>query len=392
MGDGEPSTVGGRRPRILRIITRLNVGGPSTHVVLADQGLRARGWETLLVHGRVDSGEAEIDTAAIPIPSRRLATMARPIRPLDDARALAGLVSIMRDYRPSIVHTHLSKAGLLGRTAAMLASSRAIRVHTFHGTVFQGYFGARSSNGLRWIERTLGSRTTAVIALSDRQRQELESERVCPPERIHVVPLGIDLARFGGGDRAAARAQLDLDPQRPLVLSIGRLVPIKRLDRLLRAFAQAVVLVPDARLVVVGDGPEREPLTALAEDLGITSHTTFAGWSRDSQIWYAAADVVALTSHREGTPLALIEAAAASRPVVATDVGGVADIVDDGVSGYVVGADDIAAIADAIVRVLADPRHADAMGRAAFERSDRWTADRLVGDLDRLYRDLLAAR
>ncbi len=380
------------RPRILRIITRLNVGGPATHVVLADEGLRSLGWETLLVHGRIEPDEAEIDIGDASIPHRRIESLARPIRPGEDVRALIELVSIVRSYRPDLVHTHLSKAGLLGRTAAMLAAPRAVRVHTFHGTVFADYFGRRASAGIRMIERTLGHRTDAVLALSQRQRQELLMERICHPGQIRVVPLGVDLGRFGGEDRSVARRRLNLDPGDPMVLSIGRLVPIKRLDRLIRAFAEALESVPAARLVVVGDGTERPSLEALVAELGIGPRVRFAGWSTDAPSWYAAADIVALSSDREGTPLAVIEAAASSRPVAATDVGGMADIVEHGVSGFVVPRADQRELSTRIVQLLKDPSLRMRMGLEARTRSEGWSAARLVDDLDATYRELLGRR
>ena len=360
--------------------------------MLADEGLRSLGWETLLVHGRVEPDEAEMDIGDASIPHRRIESLARPIRPGEDARALLELVSIVRSYRPDLVHTHLSKAGLLGRTAAMLAARRAVRVHTFHGTVFADYFGRRASAGIRMIERTLGHRTDAVLALSERQRQELLAERICPPGRIRVVPLGVDLGRFGDEDRSVARRRLGLDPGDPIVLSIGRLVPIKRLDRLVRSFAAALELVPAARLVVVGDGTERPSLEALADELGIGPQVRFAGWSTDTPSWYAAADIVALSSDREGTPLAVIEAAASSRAVVATDVGGVADIIEHGVSGFVVAREDQVELTNRMVQLLKDPVLRMRLGVEARIRSEAWSATRLVDDLDATYRELLRHR
>jgi glycosyltransferase involved in cell wall biosynthesis len=381
-------------PRILRVITRLNVGGPATHVLLADRGLRERGWQTLLLHGQVEPDEAEVDLSSVEeegLPIRRIPTLARPIRPVADARAFAAIVRAIRQHRPQIIHSHLSKAGLIARSAAM-ASSSAARVHTFHGTVFGGYFGDRSSAAIVRAERFLGARTSRVIALSERQRDELVDNRIAPPERIRIVPLGLDLERFGRLDRAAARSQLDEPSDAFLVVAIGRLVPIKRIDRLVRAFAILAGRVANARLAIVGDGAERPGLEALVAELGLGSRVRFAGWQADTPAWYAAADVVALTSDREGTPLALIEAAAAGRPVVAGDVGGVADVVLDGLTGFVVGPADEAAFADRLGRLAVDPELRRQLGQAAPERARAFAGERLVDDLDRLYREILAER
>jgi glycosyltransferase involved in cell wall biosynthesis len=380
------------RPRILRIITRLNVGGPATHVILADRGLRERGWETLLVHGIVEPDEAEVPLEGVDLPMRRLSTLARPIRPLADARALASIARAIRSYRPHVIHTHLSKAGLLGRSAAILTSSKAVRVHTFHGTVFGGYFGGSTSGMIQRAERFLGHRTDRILALSERQRQELLDYRIAPSERIRIVPLGLDLDRFAGIDRQASRAALGIPDDAVAVVAIGRLVPIKRIDRLLRAVAAAAERAPAIRLYLVGDGGERASLEALSASLGLGARVTVAGWSTDTPGWYAAADIVALTSDREGTPLALIEAASAGRATVASDVGGVADIVVDGETGIVVPPDNETALADALVRLAGDADLRERLGRAAPGHARGFAAKRLIDDLDNLYRQALAER
>jgi len=380
-------------PRSLRIITRLNVGGPATHVVLADRGLMARGWETLLVYGSIEPDEAEV---AIPadLATRSVPTMARPIHAVRDARAALEIGRIIRQFRPHIIHTHLSKAGLIGRAVAEL-TSRSPRVHTFHGTVFAGYFGDRANGAIILAERLLARRTAAILALSGRQQEELIAARVGDPTRIHVVPLGLDLARFGpdqAPDRDEARRALGIESSEVVYAAIGRLVPIKRLGSLLTAFAEALPQVPSARLVLVGDGGERETLERQVTVLGIAGRTSFAGWSSDTPRWYAAADVICLTSEQEGTPLALIEAAAAARPVIATDVGGVADVVIDGVTGMVVPFGDDDAFARAMVGLGTDPGLRQRLGSAAPSRAIGFAADRLTRDLDELYRGLMPGR
>lgn len=378
-------------PRVLSVITRMNIGGPATHVVLADRGLAGRGWETLLIHGSVEPDEREVDLAQVGIPLLRIPALARPIRLSSDAQAFTAIAREIRRFRPDIVHTHLSKAGLLGRYASM-ATSRAARVHTFHGTVFRGYFGERSSAAVVRAERFLGSRSARVIALSDRQRAELVRFRIAPTKRIRIVPYGIDLGRFRGGSRADARAALGVDPAEIVVLAVGRIVTIKRLDRLIRAFRIVQARRQEARLYLVGDGNERQRLEELTRALGIDGAVRFVGWSTQTPLWYAAADVVALSSDNEGTPLALIEAASAGRPVVAVDVGGVADVVIDGVTGFVVPPLDEAAFADALGRLVADPDLRRRFGDASPKQVMGFDAARLVDDLDKLYREVLADR
>jgi glycosyltransferase involved in cell wall biosynthesis len=382
---------GAARPRVLRVITRLNVGGPATHVLIADRGLAQRGWETLLVHGSLDDGETEISLEGFDLPMRRVPSMVRPISPASDLRAAAALVGIIRAYRPHIIHTHLSKAGLLGRSAAMFSSSAA-RIHTFHGTVFSGYFGAPKSGMIQHVERFLGAHSDRILALSERQRAEIIAYRVAPESRIRIVPLGLELDRFGKVDRTTARKTLGIPQDAVAIVALCRLVPIKRIDRMIRVAAMAMASTPALRLYIVGDGPERAALQREASDLGIADRVVFAGWSSEAPTWYAAADVVAISSDSEGTPLTLIEAAASGRATVATDVGGVADVIADGVTGIVVAPDDEIAFAAAVAHLANDPELRGRFEAAAPLRAAGYAAERLVGDLDSLYRHLLAER
>jgi len=378
------------RPRLMRIITRLAVSGPATHVVLANRGLEQRGWETVLVHGTPERDEEEIDLAGIDVPMARIMNLRRPVAPRD-AAALLALVALMRRYRPIVVHTHHSKGGLLGRLAAAIARV-PIRVHTFHGTVFEGYFSPRVSRAIVRVERAVARLTTQLVVLTDAHRAELVEWRVASPDRIEVVPLGLELGRFASADRTASRRRLGLDDDLIALVAAGRFAPIKRLDRMLRAFARVRAEVPTAHLYLLGDGALRQDLEGLAASLGVNDAVTFAGWRDDVPDWYAAADVVVNSSDNEGTPLALIEAAASGRPVVATRVGGVADIVDDGRTGLLVDREDLPGFADGITRLARNAADRHRMGRAAHQASARFGSDRMVNDLDLLYRRLLRER
>ncbi len=376
-----------RRPRVLRIITRLAVSGVSTHVTLVNRELTKRGWDTLLVYGRVQPDELEIDLPVLGVHAEFLPALARPIDPGSDARAAAGVLLTIRKFRPDIIHTHHSKAGLLGRTAAILTGIP--RVHTFHGHVFEGYFNARASAAIVATERLMATQTSHLIALSVRQRDDILQRGIGRPDKFSVVPLGLDLDRFGARDKASSRTRLGLDENISVIVMIGRLVPIKRVDRLLRAFAIALAERPDLRLFIIGDGSERSALEAQAVSAGMTSAVTFCGWQSDAEDWYAAADVVALSSDNEGTPLTLIEAAASARPVVATDVGGVRDVVLDGESGLLVEANDESGFASALVRLVTDRTLSERFGQAGPAASQRFGIDRLTDDLEQLYRTLI---
>lgn len=385
--DGIERTRSRRRPRVLRIITRLAVGGVSTHVTLANQGLTRRGWDTLLVHGRVQPDELEIDLRIADVAMRRIDTLARPIDPIADLRTGASLVGVVRSFRPDIIHTHHSKAGLLGRSVGMLTG--VPRVHTFHGHVFEGYFGRRTSGAIVTAERLLASWTSRLIALGPLQRDDLLSRGIGRTDRFEVVPLGLDLERYRSVDRTAARQRLGVPLDALVVVAVGRLVPIKRVDRLIRVFASLHARRPDTHLYIIGDGSERPAAETQVAEAGLRDAVTFCGWRSDTATWYAAADFVALSSDNEGTPLALIEAAAAGRPAAATAVGGVADVVTDGVTGLLAPANDEAALAEAMFRLADDPGLRARLGAAAPAAAAVFGIERLVDDLERIYKDLL---
>ncbi len=279
----------------------------------------------------------------------------------------------------------------MGRAAGMVSSPASL-VHTFHGTVFSGYFGEAASGAIVRAERFLGHRTDRVIALSERQRDELVEKHVAEAAHIRIIPLGLPLERYAGRRRDEARARLGIPEGVPCIVAVGRMVPMKRLDRLVRAFAVVQARLPTTRLYLVGDGPMRAPIAQQVEAANLSANVSMVGWARDPGDWYAAADLVVLTSDGEGTPLALIEAAASARAVVATNVGGVADVVHDGETGYVVEREDEGSLAERMAMVIADPELRDRLADAAPARAARFSADRLVSDLDTLYRELLARR
>lgn len=380
----------GRRPRVLRVITRLSVSGPSTHVTLANQGLTRRGWDTLLVHGRVQADEMEFDLDIPDVAMHRIDSLARPINPIADLRTAASLLRVVRSFRPDVIHTHHSKAGLIGRSVAMLTGIP--RVHTFHGNVFEGYFGRRTSAAIVTAERLLAARTSRLIVLGPLQRADFLARGIGRPDRFRIVPLGLDLERFRPADRLAARQQLGLPADDLILVAVGRLVPIKRVDRLIRVFATLHAGRPSARLYVIGDGSERAAAETQVAEAGLGDAVTFCGWRTDTATWYAAADYLALTSDNEGTPLALIEGAAAGRPTVATAVGGVPDVVIDGVTGLLAPADDEVGLADAMIRLADDAELRARLGAAAPATAQGFGAERLVDDLERIYLELLASR
>lgn len=404
---------GGSRPqRILRIITRLNAGGPARQVIWEEKGLRARGYETVLLVGRVEGGENDLSpfAAAEGVPVREIPRMAREIRPAADIAAVRALASIIRRFDPDVVHTHTAKAGLVGRMATSLVNrfgfgSRRIRsVHTFHGNVLSGYFSWPKERAFRGLERLLGhAATDAVIVLSPQQRSEIvERFRVAPAGRVWIVPLALDLTPFEALPAPGSlRSELGLDEQKFIVGMIGRVAPVKDYPLFLRAAAIVANQEPRARFVIVGGGEEEAHLRGLVGRLGIAERVFFLGLRTDLARIYADLDAVALTSRNEGTPLSLIEAMAAGKPVVATDVGGVRDILttewegpvrerrfmpSPEPRGIVVSERSAEGIAAGLLRLTQEPRLARAFGQAGRRYAHRFhTLPRLLDDLEEVY-------
>lgn len=388
--------------RVLRVIARLNIGGPARHVTILDAGLRHAGFETHLVYGRTGDGEGTLEDLVQNLPHTRVPTLGRRVHLTDDVAAFVRIVRLMFALQPDVVHSHTAKAGALARIAALLFNltrgrrSRALVVHTFHGHVLHGYFGPVGSGLVRWTERTLASITDYIIAISERQRADLtERFEVCARDRVRVIPLGLELDElFALGPTAPSlREDLELSCDAPVIGFVGRLVPIKDLTLLLSAFALVVQQVPAATLVIAGDGPLLGRLKQEAEAFGIADRVRFPGWCRDLARLYATFDVVALTSVNEGTPVMVIEAMAAARSVVAVDTGGVADVVRDGETGVLVGDRTPEAVSRALLELLRSPSARAALGNAGRETAAaRYGSTRLVTDVAALYAEGMVRR
>jgi glycosyltransferase involved in cell wall biosynthesis len=385
------------RTKILRVIARLNMGGPALHVAYLTAGLRERGYDTTLVAGSLARGE---DSMAFVADARdvqivRIDQLGREISPLRDLVATVRLAWLIRRERPDILHTHTAKAGTVGRVAALLAGRRRPRIvaHTFHGHVLRGYFGPVRSWFFLLLERWLASRTTALIAVSPQVRDDLVALGVAPPERFVVIRLGIELGERVAPEqngRAESRRYLGIEPDRFAVGWIGRMTAVKRTDDVLVAFKRLRDEGVDAVLCMVGDGPDRQDLERRAHELGIVRDTLFLGYQEDVAPFYAAFDALVLPSSNEGTPVSAIEALAAGRPVVATRVGGVPDVVQEGDDGFLVEPGATDDLADRLAQLARDPELRERMGRAGRERVlPRYAVERLVDDVDRLYRSLL---
>jgi glycosyltransferase involved in cell wall biosynthesis len=369
---------------VLRVIARMNVGGPALQVTGLVSAMDPERFDHRLLTGSVGADEADyVDLRAPGLPLTRIPGLGRSPRPLDDARALRLLVKEMRAFRPHIVHTHTAKAGVLGRVAAKAAGVPAL-VHTFHGHLLHGYFSPAVTRGVVLTERTLARGTDRLVSVGAHVRDDLLAAGIGKPGQYTVVAPGIALPP--GPSRAAARAGLGLPEDAPVVVFVARLTTIKRPERFIEIARRLQAAHPDAVFAVVGEGDRLADLKA-----GAPSNVLFLGWRGDVENVYAASDLVVLTSDNEGMPVSLIEAALCGLPAVATDVGSVSEVVLDGRSGWLCppDVDALTAAVDAALR-SADLR---AFGEAArAHAAASFSRDRLVADTERLYEELAAEK
>jgi glycosyltransferase involved in cell wall biosynthesis len=376
----------GRPPRatVLELVTRMNVGGPARQVLqlvrLAGEDLRVE-----LASGRPPEEEGELlDPGVIPV----RVPLVRALRPVTDLRAFGAVRGLLGRLAPAVVHTHMAKAGAVGRLAALSLRARPRLVHTFHGHVLEGYFPPLQQRAFLEAERLLARRTDALVAVSPEVRDELVELGVGRQAQYRVIPVGLDLGPFlaVAGPSGRLRGALGLGPEVPLVGALGRLVPIKDHETLLSALAG----LPGVHLAVLGDGELRAVLEGRARALRIAGRVHFTGWWPDVPGALADLDVVALSSRNEGTPVALVEALAAARPVVATDVGGVGHVVQHGETGWLVAPGDPAGLASALGEALFDRARASRMAEEGRRRvSERFGSSEMVEAHRELYRELL---
>ena len=378
-----------RPVRIAHIITRLDSGGSTESTLLTAAAFGPPDFESWLIHGPSRARPAMGDAAGT-LGSVRFAeipTLRRDVAPLGDARALLVLYRLLRRGGFDIVHTHTSKAGFLGRLAARLARVPRI-LHTPHGHVFYGYFGPAATRAFIALERWAAGFTERILTLTDAEAAQHLALGVGRPGQFLTIPSGVDLARVrtAAATGPPVRAGLGVDAGAPLVGAASRLAPVKGLTHLVGAMPEILRRCPRAHLAIVGDGEERPALEAQAAALGVGHRVHFLGFREDIEAVIAALDVFALPSLNEGMGRVLIAAMALGVPVVATRVGGVPDVVEDGRQGLLVPPADPAALAEAIAAILGDGMRAAAMGAMGRARAERFSLEVMLRRLAALYR------
>ncbi len=382
-------------PKIVHLISRLNIGGISPYVIPITALLRTAGYPSALIVGKLGKGEGDMSYLAerVGVQPIYVPQLGRDISPLRDLATVGQLYRLLRREQPTIVHTHTAKAGFAGRLAAKLAGVPLI-FHTYHGHVFHSYFGAAKTRFYIALERFGAALSTRIIAVSPNLRREIgEVYRIAPPRKVALVVPGYDLSALRDVRRPFGnfRARFGIPAEAPLVGIVGRLVPIKHHALFLSAMAQVARAIPQARFAVVGDGELRAELEAQARALGMAEAVIFTGWQGDLAAIYGALDCLVLCSKNEGLPSAVIEALVTGVPVVATAVGGVVDMLADG-RGALVPPNDARALAEATLNVLRDLPAAQA--RAQTFRQAAYDLYHIAPSAERLiafYREFLGA-
>jgi len=376
-----------RKIKIVRVIARLNIGGPAIHVLNLTAKLDSNLFETILITGCIGPNEGDMTYLAEALGVRPIlvSELQREISPLDDVRAVITLWRIFRRERPDIVHTHTAKAGTIGRIAALLARVPII-VHTFHGHVFHSYFPLRKTRFFVLIERLLALFSTYIVAISPRQKEEIGAY-LKSKERIVVIPLGFDLSRFvTANNKDQARERLNLPKDKKIVGIVGRLAPVKNHKLFIWLAEESRKEDEDILFVIVGDGEERPRLERMVRERRLSDRVTFLGWQKDIEIVYKAIDLLVLTSVNEGTPVAVIEAMASGCPVLASCVGGVPDLIEHNKNGLLANPSDRRDFLEKMTYLLGDCQTRKDLARKGQEFVlKRYDLNRLLMDMTHLY-------
>ena len=390
--------------KVMHIITRLDMGGSAQNTLQTCIGLSGTGtYRTVLVHGlalesQMTAQESRIVREQIEIAERRgvrvvpCAPMVRRIDPIKDWKTFCFLLQILKIERPDIVHTHSSKAGILGRLAAWFLKVPAI-VHTTHGHVFYGHFGPVASKIFLVVERIVARITDVMVALTEGERRDYIQFNLCPEEKTATIHSGVDIGPFLADpnsyrETSEQKRALGLKAEHPVIGTVGWLLPIKGPMVLLNAFGIVRQEYPGLQLVYVGKGDMREVLEAEAERMVADGSVHFLGWREDIHRIIPAFDLFVLPSLNEGMGRVLVEAMAAGKPIVASDTGGIPDLVIHEHNGLLVPPGDVSSLSDAIAWMLRNPDQAERMGRNGGKECSRYTLETMLEKVDGLYQEL----
>ncbi len=386
--------------KVIHVITRLDKGGSAENTLLTVRGLNREIYDVILIRGlSIESNMVEDEVRAVEESVReaerkdvRVSTvpsLLRRISPFYDLKAFFALIKILRQERPDIVHTHTSKAGILGRWAAFFARVPII-IHTPHGHVFWGYFGRCKVLFCIILERLTACITDKIIALTDQEKKDHLHFRIASEDKFSVLHSGINLDKFFNTsvDSAGMKRELGIPEDNLVVGTAGRLTPIKGQKYLIEAARKIVDIRPDTTFVFLGDGELLNELKNIASKLGIEENVRFPGWRPDVAEVMSAFDIFVLPSLNEGMGRVLVEAMAMGKPIVASDVGGIPDLVIHGKNGYLVPVGDVETLAARIKELLDDSGKREEMGNTGRRYAAGYSSEAMVKKIDQLYREL----
>lgn len=391
----------GNKIKVIHVITRFDKGGSAENTFLTVRDLDKERYDPVLVMGASSIGNsADPETTAVQaniaatiehgVRLISLGHLVRDLRPVSDLIAFFSLLRIIRSERPHIVHTHTSKAGILGRWAAFFCRVPLI-VHTPHGHVFWGYFDPWKTRLFILLERWTARITTAIVTLTPQEREDHLRFRIAPEEKFTVIHSGVDLRRFLA-DRslpAGTETELGISPEATVVGTVGRLTAVKGQEVLIRAVSEPIRRGERLFLVLLGEGELRRELEQLTLRMGIEKNVRFLGWRPDVARIMTACDIVCLPSHNEGMGKVLVEAMALGKPIIASDIGGIRDMVHSGENGFLVPVGDVHAWAEAIARLCRDPERRRSMGDVGRQMAPRYSSEEMIKMIDQLYGKLL---
>lgn len=382
--------------KVLRIITRLNIGGPTIHTVLLNAKLDSEKYESFLVAGRIESHESDMSYFAdkYNIKPIYVSNMSRELRPSQDWHAFWEIYKIIRKVKPDIIHTHTAKAGVLGRLAAFIANVPII-IHTFHGNVFKGYFGKAKTNFFIFMEKLLSLVSNRIIVICKKQKQELLDLKIASIKKIKVVPLGFEFKNFlpTHEDKGLFRVQFNIPKEARLIGIIGRLASIKNHVLFLDIAEIISKKYGNIYFPIIGDGELRNKLKEEIKCRKIEEHVFITGFIKNLKPVYADMDLVLLTSHNEGTPVAIIEAMACGKIVISTNVGGIEDFIDNRKNGFYFNKDELKSFVKEIEKWLNHERDYKSIEEKAKKRVKKiFSAQRLINDIENIYSELIERR
>lgn len=389
-----------KRIKVIHIITRLDKGGSAENTVLTVSGLDREMYDVILIRGlSVESNMAEDEFRAVEESVRAaeeegvrvitVPSLLRRLSPFCDLKVFFALIKILWQERPDIVHTHTSKAGISGRWAAFFARVPII-IHTPHGHVFWGYFGRLKTGIFILLEKISALITDRLVMLTEQEKNDHLHFHIAPGDKFSVVYSGINLDRFSNisVDPAAMKKKLGIFESNLVVGTVGRLTHVKGHRYLIEAAGRIVSSRPDATFVFLGDGELLDELESMATKLGVEENVKFLGWRSDVAEVMSVFDVFVLPSLNEGMGRVLVEAMALGKPIVASDTGGIPDLVVQGKNGYLVSVGDVETLAERIRELLDDPGKRKKMGNVGRRYAAGYGSEAMVEKIDRLYREL----